>query len=72
MVINAKKLMSKAAEFALEKTANHPYTFENVYIEKYTELIVMECARISEEADDTMTGQGAASAEAFKKHFGIQ
>lgn len=71
MAANIKELFSKAANFALEKTANHPHIFENVFMEKYAELIVLECARISEEVDNTMTGQGAASAQAFKEHFGI-
>lgn len=39
--------------------------------EKFAELIIRECARISEEEDDTMTNQGAASAQAFKQHFGV-
>ena len=36
------------------------------------ESIVKECARISNEADDTMTNQGAASAQAFMEHFGVE
>lgn len=40
--------------------------------EKFAELIVTECARIAEEADDTMTNQGVASARAFKEYFGIK
>ena len=40
-------------------------------IEKFAELIVRECARISDEEDCTWTGQGAASAEMFKKYFGV-
>ena len=40
-------------------------------LEKLVKLIVKECARISIEADDTMTNQGAASAQAFMLHFGI-
>lgn len=40
-------------------------------LEKFAKLIIAECARISNEADDTMTNQGAASAEAFKEHFGV-
>ena len=41
-------------------------------VEKFTELIVQECARISVEADHTMTNQGAASAQAFMEHFGVE
>jgi hypothetical protein len=40
--------------------------------EKFAELIVRECARISVEADDTMTNQGTASAQAFMEHFGVK
>ena len=40
--------------------------------EKFAELIVRECARISNEVDYTMTNQGAASAQAFMEHFGIE
>lgn len=40
-------------------------------LERFAELIVKECARVSIESDDTMTNQGAASAEAFMNHFGI-
>ena len=39
---------------------------------KFAELIVRECARISNEVDYTMTNQGAASAQAFMEHFGIE
>ena len=41
-------------------------------LEKFAELIVRECARISNEADCTMTNQGAASAQAFMEHFGVK
>ena len=41
-------------------------------LEKFAELIVRECARISNEADCTMTNQGAASAQAFMEHFGVE
>jgi hypothetical protein len=39
---------------------------------KFAELIIKECARISDESDDTWTGQGAASADAFKTYFGVK
>ena len=45
-----------------------PDVFENAMVE----LIVLECARISDEVDETSTGQGAASAQAFKEHFGVK
>ena len=41
-------------------------------LELFAELIVRECARISNEADDTMTNQGEASAQAFKEYFGVE
>jgi hypothetical protein len=41
-------------------------------LDKFAELIVKECARISKEADDTWTNQGAASAQAFMEHFGVE
>ena len=40
--------------------------------EQFAELIVRECARISNEVDYTMTNQGAASAQAFMEHFGVE
>jgi len=40
--------------------------------EKFAELIVRECARISNEVDYTMTNQGPASAQAFMEHFGVE
>ena len=40
--------------------------------ERLIEMVVKECARISIEADDTMTNQGAASAQAFMEHFGVK
>ena len=45
-----------------------PYLFE----QKFAQLIVKECARISNEVDYTMTNQGAASAQAFMEHFGVK
>ena len=42
------------------------------YSKKFAELIVRECARISNEVDYTMTNQGAASAQAFMEHFGVE
>lgn len=39
--------------------------------EKFAEIIIMECARIAIESDESWTNQGAASAEAFMKYFGI-
>jgi hypothetical protein len=41
-------------------------------LKEFAELIVRECARISVEADDTMTNQGTASAQAFMEHFGVK
>ena len=47
--------------------------FSNMsFNERFAELIVRECARISIEVDDTMTNQGAASAQAFMEHFGVE
>ena len=40
-------------------------------LEKFAELIVKECAQISISVDETMTGQGHASAQAFMEHFGV-
>jgi hypothetical protein len=41
-------------------------------IAKFAELLIKECARISTNADDTMTNQGEASAQAFMEHFGVK
>ena len=43
-----------------------------LYNQKFAELIVRECARISVEADETMTNQGKASAQAFMEYFGVK
>jgi len=72
MKADIKKIMFEAAEYAKKVTAGNPSSFEGVFMGKYTELVVLECARISNEADDTVTGQGTSSAEAFKKHFGFE
>lgn len=54
-----------AADFASSGNAT-------VCSQKFAELIVRECARISQECDDTMTNQGLASAQAFMEHFGVE
>ena len=72
MKADIKKIMFEAAEYATKATAGHPSAFNGVFMGKYTELVVLECARISTEEDYTMTGQGAASAEEFKKYFGVE
>lgn len=38
-------------------------------LERFAEMIVLECARIVEDSDDTWTGQGSASAQAIKDYF---
>lgn len=48
------------------------YVFTEPALQAFAEKIVKECARISEECDDTMTNQGAASAQAFMEHFGVE
>ena len=45
---------------------------EDAFVERFSELLIKECARISSEVDETMTGQGEASAEAFKEYFGVK
>ncbi len=55
-------------ESVYKSDANIPTEFT----EKFAELIVKECARISNEVDYTMTNQGAASAQAFMEHFGVE
>jgi len=51
----------------LTKNVNAAEAFE-----KFTRAIVLECARISNEEDYTMTNQGAASAQAFMEYFGVE
>jgi hypothetical protein len=50
--------------------------FDRDYVEfdkeKFAELIIRECASISNAVDDTWTGQGIASAQAFMLHFGVK
>lgn len=47
-------------------------TYSNDELQIFAELIIRECARISNESDDTWTGQGAASSDAFMKYFGVK
>lgn len=64
-----------ALEYAYSKVPEkHRYNdiFYSIVAGKFAELIVRECARISNEADDTMTNQGEASAQAFKEYFGVE
>ena len=46
--------------------------FYNFDREKFAELIIKECAQISISVDETMTGQGHASAKAFMEHIGVE
>ena len=69
--MNTLGLMLTAAKFASEKTANHPHTFENVFLEKYTELVVVECGKLLPEGY-THGPDGRHIGEVFKDHFGIQ
>ena len=57
---------------ALPSGAITPDHASVVKAKKFAELIVRECARISNEVDYTMTNQGAASAQAFMEHFGVE
>ena len=69
----AKKYVD--AQWAKEGSPVYPeahYLFLQQRDEKFAELIVRECARISVDADQTMTNQGTASAQAFMEHFGIE
>lgn len=73
---NLHKLHLRAAELAFEQACvRHGVRFPqqhvvfNEYVEIFAYLIIFECARISDESDCTMTGQGSASAEEFKRHF---
>lgn len=38
---------------------------------KFAELVIRECARITNEYDDSWNGESAA-ANAFKSHFGVR
>jgi len=68
-----KALHDEAERKVLYEFGFHSHVEFKIQVnEKFTELIVLECARISDEVDDTMTNQGAASGEAFKEHFGVK
>ena len=41
-------------------------------LEKFAELIVRECARISIENDGDWTIQGEQTAQEFMEHFGVE
>jgi hypothetical protein len=63
-------------ELALQASIPWPDQFDTKdgsnQLTKFAELIVRECARISNAVDDTWTGQGLASAQAFMRHFGVE
>jgi hypothetical protein len=63
-----KELLGQAEEFSLYMNDT---SYNNLH-QIFAELIVKECARISEDDDMTMTGQGSSGADAMKKHFGIE
>ena len=67
-----KELLKKAQKITAENYAPGGRDYEREIYSKFAELIVKECARISVEADDTMTNQGEASAQAFMEHFGVK
>lgn len=72
---NLEELSKQAKQYAREQMGHtmDPLLFSaEVFQQKFAELIVKECARIADEFDDTWTGQGAASADAFKAHFGVK
>jgi hypothetical protein len=65
-----KELLIVAGEYEMD--INDPEFVVPDTLKKFAELIVRECARISNEVDYTMTNQGAASAQAFMEHFGVE
>ena len=69
------RVLAAQAKFMAEEDINRQISYNaelKAFAEKFAELIVKECARISNEADCTMTNQGAASAQAFMEHFGVE
>jgi hypothetical protein len=41
-------------------------------IEKFAQLIVLECANIAEESDTSWSGAGPEAASQIKSHFGVE
>lgn len=77
MMKTEKTVNERIKELARRVVGKHrndtaPIWMVDEQIEKFAELIVRECARISVEADYTITNQGEASAQAFMEHFGVK
>lgn len=43
-----------------------------LFEQKFAEMLILKCAEISIDVDDTMTNQGLTGANAIKEYFGIE
>ena len=63
-----RKLKDEAYEYADRHTVEGDNNFNTVYVDKFAELLILECAKISEDNFH----HGSAGARAMKDHFGIK
>jgi hypothetical protein len=68
---NLKFMFDDAKEHAdAQAVSGSPEHLEK-FAEKFADFVIRECATISQDCDSTWTGQGQASGDTFKQHFGI-
>ena len=63
-----KELAEQAEQYAHEQNDKHGVRFKTEYDRKFAELIVKECADIS----DASFHDGSAGYTAILKHFGVE
>lgn len=71
MTTTINSLIIKAARFATENTENHPSTFQEVLLGKYTELVIEECSRALPEGF-VFGPDGRHMSIVFREHFGLE
>ena len=64
-----KELVEQAFIITTDGKIGH---VNNYMVEKFAELIVLECANIAEESDTSWSGAGPEAASQIKSHFGVE
>ena len=68
MTERTEALALQAAEYAIELTVNNPELYIPTLMEKFAELIILECARVATQTPCPCV----ESARDIRKHFGVE
>ena len=67
-----KKILSNAKDYTM---CNDPallhHAISGVFVEKFAELIIRECAEFANEHNEEVEGVTLGVGQALKKHFGV-